>query len=109
MCLMENIGDYEFEQNLEGVWGDADAEFWKSQAATCRGPQRPEDGLMGGLCQLVGPRFGFDKLFQVATGEVNISDIDGDGILDFYALKLIQRWGIDKWDFTMDLNIIYGE
>ena len=48
-------------------------------------------------------------LFHVATGEVNISDIDGDGILDFYALKLIQRWGIDKWDFTMDLNIIYGE
>jgi hypothetical protein len=89
MCLLENLGDYEFEQSLEGIWAQADTEFWEMRY------QEVERSAQG--------------LFHVATGEVNISDIDGDGILDFYALKLIQRWGIDKWDFTMDLNIIYGE
>ena len=50
-------------------------------------------------------------LFMVSTGEINITDIDGDGILDFYALKYINYWNRNKdsWASDMDLHIMYGE
>jgi hypothetical protein len=89
MCLMENLDDYEFEQSLEGIWAQADTEFWEMRY------QEVERSAQG--------------LFHVASGEINISDINGDGILDFYALKSLERWVVDNWDYTVELNIIYGE
>ena len=95
MCLMENIGDYEFEQNLEGIWGEADVVFWDE---------------FGYLIPLqIKPRNDIERLFLVSTGEINISDIDGDGVWDFYALKTFQSWHNDVWDYDAILNIIYGE
>ncbi|MCH1611318.1 MAG: hypothetical protein L7S53_08435 [Luminiphilus sp.] len=94
MCLMENLGDYEFEQNIEGIWSQADTEFWDMKY------QEVDFGY---------PETEMERLFQVSTGEINIRDIDGDGILDFHTLKFDSRWGVDKWDQKMFLNIIYGE
>ena len=109
MCLMENLGDYEFEQNLEGIWAQADDAFWNFQYEQCKGPQRPGDGFFGGLCQLVNPITAIDKLFRQGRGSIFITDVNGDGILDFYALKHDHKWGDGHWDDYLDLNIIYGE
>ena len=89
MCLLEKLGDYEFEQNLEGIWAQADTEFWEIRY---QGLERSAQGL-----------------FHVAGGAIYISDIDGDGILDFYAMKSLELWAVDSWDYIVELNIIYGE
>ena len=109
MCFMENLGGYEFEQNLEGIWADADDAFWNFQYEQCKGPQRPEDGFFGGLCQLVNPTTAIDKLFRQGRGSIHITDVNGDGILDFYALKHDHNWAGTHWDEYLELNIIYGE
>ena len=110
MCLMENLGDYEFEQNLEGIWADADDVFWDFRYEQCIGPQTRADGLMGGLCQLVEARRGTPEyLMWVGRGSIHISDVNGDGILDFYAMKNAHNWNNGVWEQYLDLNIIYGE
>ena len=91
MCLMENLGDYEFEQNLEGIWSQADTEFWDMEYHQAE------------------PQTDTQRLFKVARGAINITDVDGDGVLDFYALKSRQTWSDDIWDMDTILNIIYGE
>lgn len=91
MCLMENIGDYDFEQSLEGIWAQADTEFWDME-----------------YLQL-DPETDTQRLLKAPTGEINIMDINDDGILDFHALKFDQRWGDGIWDQKLFLNIIYGE
>ena len=91
MCLMENIGDYEFEQNLEGIWAQADTEFWDMEY------------------HQMDPQTDTQRLFKVSRGAIHISDIDGDGVWDFYALKTRQTWGTDDWNFEVLLNIIYSE
>ena len=111
LCLLENLGDYELKQNFEGIWAQADDAHWDFQMLQCQGPQRPEDGVWGArrLCDLYQPETEIDKLFEVASGEFNISDINGDGILDFYVLKSDHRWATDRWAHVLELNIIYGE
>ena len=111
MCLYENVGDYEFEQNLEGIWADADDAFWNFQSEQCMGPQVPEDGVWGKsrMCDLSDPTTDIDKLLRVPRGQISITDVDGDGILDFNALKYDHYWGRDKWVHGVNLNIIYGE
>jgi hypothetical protein len=88
MCYYENVGDFELVMDLNGIWGQADAEFWAWQSVACAGPQRPEDGFSkNAICDL-GYDFNDTMLFlQPDSGNVTISDINGDGIPDFYAVK----------------------
>lgn len=109
MCLMENLGDYEFEQNLEGIWAQADTEFWDLKYQQCQGPIRPEDfNWRYRLCDRVDPYTDTQKLLWVARGEIVITDVDGDGVLDFYAIKQDLKWGDGHWDQYLNLNIIHG-
>ena len=99
MCYYENVGDFELVMDLTGIWGQADDEFWAWQSQVCAGPQRPDDGYYDNtLCDLPYTATSAHNFIQPASGNVNISDINGDGIYDFYAIK--QQGYIE---------IIYGE
>ena len=88
MCYYENVGDFELVLDLDGIWGQADDEFWAWLNVACAGPQRPEDGFgKNAICDL---DYDFDDtmlFLQPWSGNVTISDINGDGIFDFYAVK----------------------
>ena len=88
MCYYENVGDFELELQLDSIWGQADDEYWSWQSVACAGPQRPEDGQWNNaLCDLPY-RLNDTQLFMVPeSGNVSISDLDGDGINDLYAVK----------------------
>ena len=88
MCYYENAGDFELVLDLDGIWGQADAEFWAWQSVVCAGPQRPDDGFWNNtLCDLPYSLNDTQVFLQPASGNVTISDINGDGIYDFYAVK----------------------
>ena len=88
MCYYENVGDFELVLDLDGIWGQADDEFWSWQSVACAGPQRPEDGYhQNTLCDLPYSMNDTQVFLQPVSGNVTISDINGDGIFDFYAVK----------------------
>jgi hypothetical protein len=88
MCYYENVGDFELVLDLDGIWGQADDEFWAWQSVACAGPQRPEDGFWkNAFCDLDYDQNDTQIFMVPESGNVTISDINGDGIFDFYAVK----------------------
>ena len=104
MCLYENLGDYEFELNLEGIWAQVDDVYWEIMRLQIMGGRN--SNLMSDT----------QRMLFSGWGHFEIGDVDGDGILDFYGLKRDDRWGgavegypDGIWDININLTIIYGE
>jgi hypothetical protein len=114
MCYYENLGDYEFVMRTDGVWGQALDVFWNLEERRCQGPQRPGDpNAVGGgnLCGQDSERSSVEYFLQPVSGNVTIADVDGDGDLDFYALKSLYNFNPDteRFDETLQLEVIYPE
>jgi len=104
MCLYENLGDYEFELNLEGIWAQVDDVYWEIMRLQ----------IMGGRNS--NKMSDIQRMLYSGWGAFEIGDVDGDGILDFYGLKKDDKWGGPVegypdgiWDYNTNLTIIYGE
>ena len=101
--LICESGRYEFELNLEGIWAQVDDVYWDTRRMKI---SHRNTHLMSDT----------QRMLYSGWGAFEISDVDGDGILDFYGMKRDDQWagqvegypnGI--WDTNINLMIIYGE